>query len=91
MRGLPWTVFLVAELAAALGLAPWYGVRYGDCAPPSIYCFLGGVACSLLCENAWAQFPEVMLLGGVLGLLPALGMSLAAYALQRNAARTIGG
>lgn len=91
MRALAWIVFVAVELSAAFGLALWYGVRYGDCAPPSIYCLLGERACSLLCEDAWAQFPEVMLLGGAVALLPALGISLAAYALQRDANRTIRG
>ncbi len=82
MRGLPWIVFLVVELAAAVGLAMWYGVRYGECAPPSIYCLFTRVACSLLCESAWAQFPDVILLGAALGLLPALGMSLIVHLFQ---------
>ncbi len=82
-------VFIGAELIAAVGLATWYGVRYGDCAPPSIYCLLGSRACSLLCESAWAQFPEVMLLGAALGFFPALMLVLTAFAHRRKAAPTI--
>lgn len=84
MRAAPWIAFGAVEFVAAVGLAIWYGVRYGDCAPPSIYCLLGGSACSLLCENAWAQFPEVMLLGAALGFVPALLLALATVAYRKG-------
>ncbi|HEY5539717.1 MAG TPA: hypothetical protein VIL58_09325 [Thermoplasmata archaeon] len=67
----PFVRALVAtDLSLALALALLYGGLQGDCAPPSIWCYAPGVGCFLVCSDAWSQFPVVLAIGILLGMLP---------------------
>jgi len=72
--------FLVFEVSIALGVAVTYAIGSGGCAPPSVFCVRGDVLCATVCTNAWAQLPELILVGAAGGLLPA---ALAAWAAGR--------
>ncbi len=83
MRGTWWVVLPTVETAVAIGLPLTYGLAFGACAPPGIGCLLPWVACVAVCGNAWAQFPQVALVGAVIGVAAAgIGAGLA-LALER--------
>jgi hypothetical protein len=89
MRFRPAFVLLAVDLSVALFLALGYGLRYGTCAPPDVLCTLPGFACFAMCGDAWAQFPQVMLFGLVIGLLPGSASFLTATGIHAEVDRGV--
>ena len=63
--------FVSVVLAFGVSLPTAYVLRYPGCAPSSFTCLMGGV-CPLLCGNAAAEFPEVLLVGLLFGTIPGM-------------------
>jgi len=63
--------FAFTVLSFPLTLALAYGMFGGNCARPSIMCYIPGAGCFALCSNAWHQFPQVFFVGLFLSALPA--------------------
>lgn len=71
MRSQPVEVFVSVVLAFGVSLPTAYVLRYPGCGPNSFTCLMGGV-CPMLCGNAAAEFPEVLLVGLLFGTIPGM-------------------
>lgn len=69
----------MVDFAAGAAFALAWGLRWQQCAPPSVLCQLPGVACAAICSNGWVQWPATFLWGLLLGLVPS-AMAFAALA-----------
>ena len=67
---LPVVVFVSTETALALSLPLAFVLAFPSCAPASLSCLVDG-RCLQLCADAWSQFPAILGVGAVLGLVPA--------------------
>src|SRR3972149_3795865 len=70
MARLPVVVFVSTETALALSLPLAFVLAFPSCAPASLSCLVDG-RCLQLCADAWSQFPAILGVGAVLGLVPA--------------------
>ena len=73
-RGITWLLpFVAVDITFGLALAVSHGLLDG-CPNLAPTCVVRGGACSLLtvCGNSWQQGPAIALIGGAIGLIPAL-------------------